>query len=433
MRARHGAWSLGADQDSTAIACGFGAMRNWAMQRTVGLSLALALGMGLGWMGEANAQSVVPLKESSHTASIQAEARLAAVFEQLEQNKLTSAVNELEALLIEIPNFRSAQLVYSDLLRLRGGLPVNQASEPERELLQGLQDELRLRLSALAAPPVQGAVPAQFLQLDPSVRHAIAVDAEKSRLYLFANGEQGLSLIGDFYISVGKLGVDKRVEGDQRTPLGLYFTNQIIPGAKLPDLYGVGALPVNYPNDWDRLQGRTGSGIWLHGSPSEQFARVPQASDGCVVLANPDMQLLLQTIERRTPVLFARRIDWVQQQAQAQQQVLATFGQTVRDWAAARTTAGGMGGLEAFYTPDFLQTPSRRNQLERHAKHYAAENFRVEETSLYRWSDAMGEVRIVNVRATSKEFPKGLTLRQYWRLSNGQWQIFSEDVLAELT
>ncbi|MFM7113322.1 MAG: hypothetical protein ACKO26_19465, partial [Planctomycetota bacterium] len=43
------------------------------------------------------------------------------------------------------------------------------------------------------------------------------------RLYLFQNSPQGLTLLADYYISVGKLGTSKAVEGDQRTPLGVYY------------------------------------------------------------------------------------------------------------------------------------------------------------------------------------------------------------------
>jgi len=32
-------------------------------------------------------------------------------------------------------------------------------------------------------------------------------------------------------------------------------------------LYGDGAFPLNYPNDWDRRLRRNGHGIWLHGVP----------------------------------------------------------------------------------------------------------------------------------------------------------------------
>ncbi len=117
-------------------------------------------------------------------------------------------------------------------------------------------------------------VPSNLMHLGSSVRHVIAVDTSKSRLYVFSNGPKGLEVVSNFYVTVGRNGVNKRVEGDQRTPLGVYFVGRQIPSEKLPELYGKGALTVNYPNDWDRFLGRTGSGIWLHGVPSDQFARV---------------------------------------------------------------------------------------------------------------------------------------------------------------
>ena len=41
--------------------------------------------------------------------------------------------------------------------------------------------------------------------------------------YLFSNSPAGLSLVADYYISVGKAGIAKVIEGDQRTPLGKKF------------------------------------------------------------------------------------------------------------------------------------------------------------------------------------------------------------------
>ena len=122
--------------------------------------------------------------------------------------------------------------------------------------------------------------------------------------------------MADYYISVGQSGVDKLIEGDLRTPLGVYYITNSLDPAKLPDLYGAGALPINYPNALDLKRGKTGSGIWLHGSPSEQFARPPLASEGCVVLSNPDLQALLAKVSiRTTPVVIAAELHWVQPEA----------------------------------------------------------------------------------------------------------------------
>jgi len=86
--------------------------------------------------------------------------------------------------------------------------------------LKDLRDEAALRLKALSDRPPAQAVPDQFVALSNRHRHAIAVDTSRARLYLFENNGSGPRLVADYYISVGKLGVDKGSEGDQRTPLG---------------------------------------------------------------------------------------------------------------------------------------------------------------------------------------------------------------------
>jgi hypothetical protein len=59
------------------------------------------------------------------------------------------------------------------------------------------------------------------------------MDASRSRLYLFENTDKGLVLVADYYASVGKLGTEKVVEGDQRTPLGVYYiTSRLGPAAE---------------------------------------------------------------------------------------------------------------------------------------------------------------------------------------------------------
>jgi len=54
----------------------------------------------------------------------------------------------------------------------------------------------------------------------------------------------------------------------------------------------------------------------------------------------------------------------------------------------------------------------------------------LQDLSIYSWKDAKGEIRVVNLRASSKAFAEGLPLRQYWRKTGGRWQLFSEDVMG---
>lgn len=43
--------------------------------------------------------------------------------------------------------------------------------------------------------------------------------------------------------------------------------------------------------------GRNGYGIWLHGTPSDTFSRPPRTSDGCVVLANTDLDEIARRLQ----------------------------------------------------------------------------------------------------------------------------------------
>ncbi|MEZ5706686.1 MAG: L,D-transpeptidase family protein [Burkholderiaceae bacterium] len=195
-------------------------------------------------------------------------------------------MKEAESLVRDYPNFQLANLVLGDLLsvytrpiRQIGDVPDTKAIAAAKQL-EVLREQSRRRLRALTERPPENSVPSQFLALSTQSKHAIAVDASRSRLYLFENrqgpesGSPGeMKLVGDYYISVGLSGVEKTTEGDLRTPVGVYYITSSLDASKLPDLYGAGALPINYPNALDLQRGKTGSGIWLHGSPSEQFAR----------------------------------------------------------------------------------------------------------------------------------------------------------------
>lgn len=299
----------------------------------------------------------------------QAEARLIGIYRFIQQSKPREALREAEALALDHPNFQLAQLVLGDLLNLQTR-PVKQLGDvadtqalAAAQQLQELREQSRRRLAALTERPPEGAVPSQFLALSSSSRHAIAIDASRSRLYLFENtaarssdargrvSAAQMKLIADCYMSVGSAGVDKRNEGDLRTPLGVYHITSSLDPEKLPDLYGAGALPLNYPNALDTQRGNTGSGIWLHGSPSEQFARAPQACEGCVVLSNPDLQSLLALVSvRTTPVVIATELQWVRPETLNAER--EAFEATLASWRELKS-AGDLAQLQRLYSPRF--------------------------------------------------------------------------------
>lgn len=415
--------------------CAMHATKRW-LQRGMGM---LVLTTCTVWSNLATADTLA----SQELA--RAEKRLVEILAQIERREMNDAFRAVKALAEEVPTFRAAQLLYADLLRLRtGGVPIGEqlARSQEQpstrnigvadqsiaptEFFQGLQSELQRRRQAAMDLPPPGMIPSNFLHLSPRVRHAIAVDTSRSRMYVFANGPKGVELISDFYVTIGRNGVHKRVEGDQRTPLGVYFVGRQIPAERLPDLYGKGALTVNYPNDWDRLQGRTGSGIWLHGVPSDQFARVPQASDGCVVLSNPDIAFLMASIDRRTPVLIAEKLHWVTPQWTLPQRQADGWRADIEHWQAA-WRQGDTQSLHTLYSPEMRDAQKLRQQRNRLAALTSLSKLSIAEMSVYDWKEEAGEIRIVNLHLGQNTTA---TVRQYWRKNEGRWQIFSEDFLS---
>ena len=140
----------------------------------------------------------------------------------------------------------------------------------------------------------------------------MVVDASRSRLYLFRN-DQGPAAAGRRLLRHPGRARHRQVpRGRQAHAAGVYRVNSTIPRNQLIDLYGSAAFTLNYPNSWDRQRGRSGSGIWLHGTLSDTFARPPLASKGCVVLTNPDIDAVAGHLQDGiTPVIISDRIEWI--------------------------------------------------------------------------------------------------------------------------
>ena len=366
----------------------------------------------------------------------EAEARLIEIYKLIGEAKVREALPKAERLVQEHPNFHLAQLVYGDLLaaklrplRMLGDVP-DTTAKAAAPMLAELRKESLLRLQALRERPAAGMIPSQFLALSTANKHAIAVDASKSRLYLFENTPAGMKLLADYYISVGKSGLEKSSEGDFRTPLGVYFITSNLDRKSLKDFYGSGALPVNYPNQLDVKRGKTGGGIWLHGTPPNQFSRAPLATDGCVVLANPDLERIVRTVEiRTTPVVIAQSLKWVAPQtAKADSK---SFEDALKGWHAAKTS-GDMARVMAWYTNDFTSYGKNLTQwtpvLKTEVRQLSGRGIQLKDVSYLRWTDS-NDTMVVTFGELIQGARTGLTKRQYWTRQDNQWKIFFEGAI----
>ena len=242
------------------------------------------------------------------------ESMLIEVYKDLAADHLRVAQAKVDELVEAYPNFRLGQLIRGDLLMMSTHVVNTFGDVPNAppEQLKNLREEAIAHLNSLRERPDPKLIPRSVLQLRDDQKHVLLVDAKRSRLYVYENVDGQLKFVNDYYISQGKLGVNKIKAGDQKTPLGVYYITGRLSGPRLPDFYGVGALPINYPNEWDKINGRSGSGIWLHGTPSDSFSRPPLSSDGCVVLSNPDLHKLYESVEiGKTPVVIADHVEFV--------------------------------------------------------------------------------------------------------------------------
>ena len=187
------------------------------------------------------------------------ELSLVKAFQDLGQQGLRSALTELDKTLLKKPNFRLGQIIKGDLLMATAGKPVAfAANRSQSEALADLREEGKVRFERYFDAPPANYLPTALIQLSPQQKHVLLVDGEKSRLYVFENINGKPQYVTDYYVTSGKNGTDKERQGDQKTPLGIYHVTSSMPKKKLADIYGNGAFPLSYPNEWDKRLGKNG-------------------------------------------------------------------------------------------------------------------------------------------------------------------------------
>ncbi len=158
-----------------------------------------------------------------------------------------------------------------------------------------IRNVLKIRFSEV--PPV--------ILENPPDKYVLLV--EKMSQYMFVY--KGKKLVDLYPVTTGQAWYDKWREGDKRTPEGIYFFTEYIDVSKLPPMYGNFAVALNYPNPFDRLLGKTGSGIWLHGSDADNRNNIPFSTRGCVVADNKDLDIIRNYIKLyNTPIAIYKVI-----------------------------------------------------------------------------------------------------------------------------
>jgi murein L,D-transpeptidase YafK len=155
----------------------------------------------------------------------------------------------------------------------------------------------------------------EFLPWAEERSHVIVVDKKARKLVLYRRGEA----VKSYAVVLGRNAGRKAVEGDRRTPSGVYR----ITTKRVHSRYDR-FLAINYPNDGDVEQYRVARGgaptravlgqssvrglggmIGIHGSDNEELNRLGvDWTFGCVSLANRDIEEIYQEVEEGTLVLI---------------------------------------------------------------------------------------------------------------------------------
>jgi murein L,D-transpeptidase YafK len=164
---------------------------------------------------------------------------------------------------------------------------------------------------ALMVPDRAALQPAWLLEVPDTSGDVLIADTHSATMYRFRKTATGLVEVDRRYMSIGENGAGKKRAWDRKTPLGVYFITDRLDATRLADQYGVAAFPLDYPNTWDRINGRTGYGIWLHGVDRKNPQRPPLDTDGCLALPNDELMKLVDTLAPlETPVIVTRGMRW---------------------------------------------------------------------------------------------------------------------------
>ncbi|MDM8524080.1 L,D-transpeptidase family protein [Desulfococcaceae bacterium HSG8] len=196
---------------------------------------------------------------------------------------------------------------------------------------------------------IRNPVPDVLIPSDPEdgTAYAIIVEKETQQLFLYSNNGTPEELYR-MNCSTGKVVGAKEHSGDLKTPEGVYFFTKKYKDRELAPIYGIRAFDTDYPNLMDRMAGRTGNDIWLHGTNKPLKGR---DSSGCVALENSDLDEITKYISlKKTPMIIVRKLSY---ETADKRNIRETILSMLSEWRGALENESYHKYLK-FYAPEYL-------------------------------------------------------------------------------
>ncbi|GAB6177013.1 L,D-transpeptidase family protein [Desulfobaculum senezii] len=186
----------------------------------------------------------------------------------------------------------------------------------------------------------------------------LAIDKTAQKFFVYTQ-HSPLRQVRNLPCTTGQRKGDKLRQGDLRTPEGIYFVERHLQGGLNYELYGDQAFTLNFPNPVDKLKGKTGYGIWIHGRGKPL---TPRDTQGCVALSDSDLHTVQDEIAPGLPVAITttmRVSEGMPTTPSEMDQTIDALVGKVRGWAHAWETKSD--AFFAFYHPERFTRSQGKN------------------------------------------------------------------------
>ena len=172
----------------------------------------------------------------------------------------------------------------------------------------------------------------------------LAVDKSQQKFFVLER-HSPLTVRATYPCTTGQADGDKQSEGDLKTPEGVYFIGSKLSSGLDFSEYGGIAYTLNYPNPVDRINGKSGYGIWIH---SKGHEITPKETKGCIALNLPDLLNIGDEFVSGLPVSVSHSLE-ISATSPEDEQTARQLADMARAWAKA--WSGRSQSMFSFYNP----------------------------------------------------------------------------------
>jgi murein L,D-transpeptidase YafK len=285
---------------------------------------------------------------------------------------------------------------------------------------------------ATDTPVVKRSMPTRLHKTSFRADYSILVanKAQKTLYIVKQNAGMEWRIEKEYPIAIGAgLSGPKLAAGDKRTPEGIYFILLRKIKSELNEIYGPLAYVLNYPNDDDRREGRTGQGIWIHGTKGDGD---PVPTKGCLSLKNSMVLDIQNDIAdgRGTPVVIVNdsvngdplshidfdkintmRIEVFTVQAKLLADVTIFLNNWVTAWESRDIDRYAQFYSESNFNSQGMKWNAWKEKKVQTFKAYASINVDIDNVKLTDWSENSIEIKFLqNYKSDQKYFENGKKL-----------------------